>query len=301
MPAALSQTVNATPVESRAVSLPAADGTPLAGTLFEPTAPLAAHAPAIVIGGAAGVPSRYYARFATYLAELGHPTLTYDYRGIGRSRTGSLRGANIRMRDWCASDTPGAIDWAVRAYPNRPLHWLGHSLGGFATGLASNNTAIARQLSIATLSGYWRRLSSPERYRVRLLMGLLAPVVVRGVGYLPGWMMGGEDMPGAAFLEWTGWCMDPEFMFGDPTLTEVKYLEQFRAPIRFAQIEDDIWGTPAAVGHIASHFTANAERSIWTIRLADVGGRPIGHHGFFREQFRDTLWRAAYDWLVPGR
>jgi predicted alpha/beta hydrolase len=301
MPAALSRDTDARSVESRAVNFAAADGTPLAGTVFEPTQVTPSNAPLIIIGGAAGVPSRYYARFANYLADLGHPVLTYDYRGISLSRAGSLKGANIRMRDWCASDTPGAIDWAVRAYPGRPLHWLGHSLGGFATGLAHNNTRIARQLSIATLSGYWRLLSSPERYRVRFLMGLMAPVVVRAVGYLPGWMMGGEDMPGPAFLEWTGWCMDPRFMFGDPTLTEIKYLDQFRAPIRFAQIEDDIWGTPAAVGHIASHFTANAERSIWTIRLADVGGRPIGHHGFFREQFRDTLWRAAYEWLVPAR
>jgi predicted alpha/beta hydrolase len=300
MPATLSRNTDARLIESRAVNFAAADGTPLVGTVFEPTQSASGNASLIIIGGAAGVPSRFYARFANYLADLGHPVLSYDYRGIGLSRAGSLKGANIRMRDWCATDTPGAIDWATRAYPGRPLHWLGHSLGGFATGLAHNNAAIARQLSIATLSGYWRLLSSPERYRVRFLMGLVAPVVVRAVGYLPGWMMGGEDMPGPAFLEWAGWCMDPRFMFGDPTLTEVKYLDQFRAPIRFAQIEDDIWGTQAAVRHIASHFTANAERSIWTIRLADVGGKPIGHHGFFREQFRDTLWRQAYEWLVPG-
>ena len=32
-----------------------------------------ADAPLIVIGRGAGVPSRYYARFAAYLAERGHP------------------------------------------------------------------------------------------------------------------------------------------------------------------------------------------------------------------------------------
>lgn len=281
----------------RPLTIAAGDGTPLGATLFEPGTG-SADASLIVIGGAAGVPSRYYARFAKYLADHGHPALTFDYRDIGLSRRGSLTGSQTRMRDWCTSDTPGVIDWATRTYSGRPLHWLGHSLGGFATGLAYNNAAIARQLSIATLSGYWRLLSSPERYRVRILMGMAAPVAVRLVGYLPGWMMGGEDMPGPAFLEWTRWCMDPEFMFGDPTLTETEYLARFRAPIRFAQIEDDIWGTPTAVGHIASHFTGSVNRSTWTIRLADVGGRPVGHHGFFREQFRDTLWRAAYQWLV---
>jgi predicted alpha/beta hydrolase len=280
------------------VIVAAADGTPLGATLFEPATSMPADAPVIVIGSAAGVPSRYYARFAAWLADLGHPVVTFDYRDIGLSRRGSLQGSPTRMRDWCVSDTPGVIDWAVRTYPQRPLHWLGHSMGGFATGLAHNNTAIVRQLNIGTLSGYWRLLSSPERYRVRVMMGMVAPLVIRAVGYLPGWMMGGEDMPGPAFLEWTRWCLDPEFMFGDATLAEVAYLAQFRAPIRFAQIEDDIWGTPAAVEHIASHFTANAERTTWRIRLADAGTSRIGHHGFFREQFRPTLWPAAYQWLV---
>jgi predicted alpha/beta hydrolase len=283
---------------SSPLAITAADGIELAATLFEPAASMPADAPVIVIGCAAGVPSRYYERFAAYLADLGHPVLTFDYRDIGLSRRGSLQGSPTRMRDWCTIDTPAVIDWAARTYPNRPLHWIGHSLSGFATGLAHNNTAIARQLSVATLSGYWGLLSSPERYRVRVLMGMVAPVLVPAVGYFPGWLMGGEDMPGPAFLEWTRWCMHPEFIFGDPTLTETRYLAQFRAPIRFAQIEDDIWGTPPAVEALASHFTANAERSTWSIRLADGGGRPIGHHGFFREEFRTTLWPAAYAWLA---
>ena len=286
---------------SARLTIIASDGAELEATLFEPSRPAPADAPLIVIGGATGVPSRYYARFAAYLADLGHPVLTFDYRDIGLSRRGSLQGSPTRMRDWCATDTPAVIDWAIRSYPGRPLHWIGHSLGGFATGLAHNNTAIARQLSVATLSGYWRLMSSPERYRVRVLMGSVAPSVVRLAGYFPGWLMGGEDMPGPAFLEWTRWCMHPEFIFGDATLTETKYLAQFRAPIRFAQIEDDVWGTPAAVEHIASHFTANAERSIWSIRLADTGAKRIGHHGFFREQFRATLWPAAYAWLMDKR
>ena len=282
----------------RRLTIAASDGTLLGATLFEPSRPARAGAPLIVIGCAAGVPSRYYARFAVYLAARGHPVLTWDYRGMGLSRSGSLRGSTVRMRDWCTNDTTGVIDWATCTYAERPLHWLGHSLGGFATGLAHNNTRVARQLSIATLSGYWGRMANPERYRVRILMGSVAPIVVRLAGYFPGWLMGGEDMPGPAFLEWSRLCMDPEFIFGDPTLTEIQHLAQFRAPIRFAQIEDDAWGTPAAVAHMAGHFTGNVERSTWPIRLADAGGQRIGHLGFFRDQFRHTLWPAAYEWLV---
>jgi predicted alpha/beta hydrolase len=91
--------------------------------------------------------------------------------------------------------------------------------------------------------------------------------------------------------------MTPEFIFGDPTLTEVRHFATLHAPIRFAQIEDDVWGTPAAVGHMAAHFTANSERSIWQIRLADAKATRIGHLGFFRSEFRGTLWPLAAAWL----
>ena len=34
-------------------------------------------------------------------------------------------------------------------------------------------------------------------------------------------------------------------------------------------------------------------------RLAphDAGGTAIGHFGFFRKRFRDTLWQETADWL----
>jgi predicted alpha/beta hydrolase len=279
------------------VVIPAADGRLLAATLFEPRAPAGAQgAPTIVAGGTA-IARRYYARFAAYLAVRGRVALTFDYRDIAGSRSGSLRGSRVRMRDWCILDVPGALDWLAREYPGRPIHVVGHSLGGFATGLAPNNGLIARLLGIAALSGYWRNMASPERYRVRLLMGGLAPLAIAARGYFPGALIGGEDMPGPAFLEWRRWCMTPEFLFGDETLAERANFASFRAPVRFAQIEDDAWATPAAVEALACRFTGASERSLWTIRLADAGAARIAHHGFFRAEFRDTLWRPAADWL----
>src|SRR5262249_13390359 len=158
---------------------------------------------------------------ASYLALRRGPVLTFDYRGIGGSRSKAGAGVAARMRDWCILDVAAVIGWVQRQHPQRPLHWCGHSMGGFATGLAHNNGAIARQLNMASLSGSWRGMDGPERYRVRILMGGLAPPLVRLLGYFPGRLMGGEDMPGPAFLEWSRWCMTPDFIFGDPTLVEV--------------------------------------------------------------------------------
>ena len=281
----------------REVAIPAADGRLLAATLFEPSSPAGEQGAPTVIAGGTGIARRYYARFAAYLAERGRVALTFDYRDIAGSRSGPLKGSKVRMRDWCVLDVPGVLDWMARQYPGRPIHFVGHGLGGFATGLAPNNHRIARQLGIAALSGYWRNMAAPERYRVRLLMGGFAPLIIAARGYFPGALMGGEDMPGPAFLEWRRWCMTPEFLFADETLAERANFASLGAPMRFAQIEDDAWATPAAVEAMACRFTGAAERSLWTIRLADAGARRIGHHGFFRAELRDTLWRPAADWL----
>jgi predicted alpha/beta hydrolase len=285
-------------VGSRELTVPAEDGRELAATLFEPATPAVAHAPFAVVAPGAAVKRRYYARFAAYLAERGHPTLTFDYRDIGGSRQGSLAGSKVRMRDWCTRDVPGVLAWAARTYPEQPIHWLGHSMGGFATGLAHNNRLVARQLNIATLSGYWRRMSAPERYRVRVLMRLVGPPAVRLMGYFPGVLMGGEDMPGPAYMEWMGRCMDPEFLFGDATLSERRHVAELRAAIRFVQISDDIWGTEAAVGHMARQFTGSADCTLWRVTPADAGVKAIGHFGFFRPELRETLWKQAADWLL---
>jgi predicted alpha/beta hydrolase len=279
------------------LTIPADDGRPLAATLFMPPTGPAPTAPLTIIAGGTGIPRRYYARFAAWLAEQGRPAVVFDYRDTGGSRSGPLRGSQVRMRDWCILDVPGLVAWSARAHPERPLHWVGHSLGGFATGLAYNGHLVARQLNIGTLSGYWRHMAVPERYRVRVLMGAAAPLIIGVLGYFPGALIGGEDMPGPAFLEWRRWCMSPGFLFDDPVLPETANFTRLRAPVRFGQVEDDLWGTPAAVEAIAAHFTGSAERSFWRIRLANAGARRIGHHGFFRAEHRATLWPTALEWL----
>src|SRR5262249_53384692 len=155
------------------------DGRLLAATLFTPSGGADAAAPLTVVAGGVAIARRYFARFAAYLAERGRPTLIFDYRDIGGSRPGaddgsskgSLRRSTVRMRDWCILDVPGVIAWAACEHPGRPLHWVGHSMGGFATGLAHNGHLVARQLNVATMSGYWRNFAVPERYRVRVMMG----------------------------------------------------------------------------------------------------------------------------------
>jgi predicted alpha/beta hydrolase len=274
-------------------TFPAKDGFTLAATVFAP--PVAPRG-AVLINSATAVPRRIYRSFATYLASQGHTVLTYDYRGTGGSRPESLRGFNARMRDWAALDVCGAIDHMRSVWPKLPLAVVGHSIGGVAVGLAPNNNEVSRTLLVASQAGYWRLFHSPEKYRVYLMMRFIGSPIARLMGYMPGKLGIGEDLPRDVFLEWTDWVMRPRCFFDDTTLAALENFPRYRGPLRAICMLDDPWGTPPAVDLLCSGFTGTTPERI-NVHPRDVGARKIGHLGFFRSEHRDTLWRDAEKWL----
>ena len=283
---------------ARSTTIPATDGVPLVASLFLPPTEADGRAPLVVIAAGAAIPARFYRHFAARVAQRGSPAVTFDVRDMGASRAGAAARSTTRMRDWALKDIAGVIQWTREAFPQRPLHWVGHSMGGFATGLAHNGHLVARQLSVATLNGYWGRMAGLERYRVLSLMGGFAPFVIGMRGYMPGALMGGEDMPAPAFLEWRQWCLDPDFLFGDATLAERENFARFTAPNRFIQVSDDPWGTPESVGDMAQRFKASADCHVVQVTPQMAGASRIGHLGFFRPEMGNALWEPALDWLL---
>ena len=246
---------------------------------------------------ATAVPRRIYRGFATYLAERGFAALTYDYRGIAGSRPHSLKGFEARMRDWAALDVTAAIDHMRNVWPATTLTVVGHSFGGQAVGLAPNNDKISRALLVAAQAGYWRLFAAPERYRVYVMMRLVGVPVARALGYVPGRLGIGEDVPRGVFLEWTDWVRRPRYFFDDPTLTALENFPRFRGALRAVCMADDPWATPRAVDLLCSGFTGTMPKRV-TIHPRDGSAARIGHFGFFKPEHRDTLWRDAADWLA---
>ena len=117
---------------TRPLEIEARDGYRLGATLFVPDAP---NGRAASVHAATGVPQQYYGRFAAYLAERGFTVLTFDYRGIGRSRPATLKGFAARMRDWAELDGAAALDFLEREAGGAKLVAVGHSFGGQAFGL----------------------------------------------------------------------------------------------------------------------------------------------------------------------
>jgi len=212
-------------------------------------------------------------------------------------RYGKQYDFRVRMRDWAALDVAAAIDHMRTVWPKLPLAVVGHSFGGQAVGLAPNNGEISRALLVAAQAGYWRLFHSPEKYRVYLMLRLIGSPVARLVGYMPGRLGIGEDLPRDVFLEWTGWVMRPRYFFDDATLDALAHFPRYRGALRAICLTDDPWATAPAVDLLCSGFSGTRPERI-DVRPADAGVAKIGHFGFFRPEHRDTLWRDAAQWLA---
>jgi predicted alpha/beta hydrolase len=280
-------------VSGTAVEFPARDGFRLAGTMYRPATP---NRRAVLIQAATGVKQEYYGKFAAYLASRGFGALTFDYRGIGRSRPKSLRGFRARMRDWADKDIAGALDYLARASHGARIIGLGHSFGGQVFGLVPGNERYVAAMAVGSQSGYWGHWSGWGKVGMWLLTHVLLPGVSWTIGYVPArFLAQGEDLPGGVAAEWARWCRHPGYVVG--ALAAQQAYARFSAPVRVYAISDDPYAPPRAVEAFLA-FYPNAPRKLERVDAATFGGDSIGHFGFFRERFAETLWRDAADWLA---
>ncbi|MEV6300049.1 alpha/beta hydrolase [Actinoplanes sp. NPDC051861] len=276
------------------IQIPVEGGGVVAGTLWEPAGE--PHA-ALVIHPATATPERFYANFASFLAENGIATVTYDYRGTGGS--GSPRAhRHLGMRDWMEGDVPAVAGWAAERFPGVPHLAIGHSLGGHALSLGNGTAGLAGFLLLASHAGTVKAIPDrAERFRVRLMLHLLGPALGAALGYVPARRLGlGEDIPAAAMNQWGGWARLPRYFFDDPAMRASERAARVTQPVLALGFSDDPWATPAQIDMLTGHLTAaTVERRTYT--PADGGVARIGHHGFLRSGVRETLWPEVVTWL----
>jgi predicted alpha/beta hydrolase len=287
------------------VSLCPLDNFPLAGRLWtSPSGPSNGYV--ALVNAGAGIASRYYDRFAAFLAENGVPTLVYDYRGIGRSRPHSLRGFNASVEDWGSKDCAAAISWLQDHFPQAKILVVGHSIGGFVTGFVTNGALIDKMLLIGAHTGYWRDYSPGARPLMLLLWHVLMPAITSLLGYFPGKRLHLlEDLPKGVALEWAG-RLKPEFWWnlkradGMPDATRTQDLlarfAAIHASVLAVRFTDDPFATEAATKRLGELFVNTSVVRI-VLGPTEAGGQSIGHFGFFDSRFRSTLWPLVVEVL----
>ncbi|QTN21862.1 alpha/beta fold hydrolase [Rhizobacter sp. AJA081-3] len=274
-------------------TLAADDGTPLSVRFFEP-AEGEPQRGAVVIGGAMGVRQDYYRAFADWLAQQGYRVATFDYRGMGDSPplAGTLRGFRADLFDW-AADTDSVIEALAARSGDLPIYLIGHSLGAQLPGLLRHRDRLAGLLSIAAGSGYWRDNAPQLRRIVLYFWHVLVPVGTALFGYFPGQRIGKVgNLPKGVVMQWRKWCMHPRYHVGAEGAMVRERFAAARFPVVALSIADDELMTERGTQVLIDCY-ANAPRRIERITPADVQAKRIGHFGFFRDQFRATLWQRA--------
>ena len=275
---------------SQILELKVADGYALAASHFA-----APSEQFIVMAGATAVPRGFYKRFAEYAQGRGINVITTDYRGIGDSKRGSLKGFEMEYADWSRYDLAAAVDYASE----RGRVWLvGHSLGGHAIGQLPHPNELQAAYVCGTGAGWHGWMPRPERYRVWAMWNLLGPIMSRVYGYHPMSKFGmGEDLPMGVYRDWKKWCALPHYFFDDPEAQEItRKFSDVHIPIAAAVSTDDLWAPPSSRDAFFKGYSGTAVSRI-DLNPIDFGVDQVGHMGYFRAQVGVVLWPRILRWL----
>lgn len=282
-------------MRARQLTIPAIDGFELAATLFQPAdvPPQAL----VIFNSATGVPRRFYKRYAEFLAREGFAALIYDYRGIGESRPADIRSFSAVMSDWGNLDITGVLQWAAAQFASTPRVTIGHSVGGQMFGIAANNHTVSGMLLIGSQSGDWRLWPGITKYRLAFVYYAAIPALTHLFGYFPSSRVGmGEDLPPKIALQWAEIGRTKGYIRGAFGPEVADRFTNFRGRMLAYSFSDDWYAPKEAVDGLLGYYSS-AERSHRHVRPADLQTHAIGHFGFFRDQFRETLWRDTADWI----
>jgi predicted alpha/beta hydrolase len=279
---------------TREIRISTPDGFPLAGTLFEGRG----DAPLVLISGATAVPRGFYSAFAKALVEAGaRAVLIYDYRGVGGSKRPAGWRKRIDYKDWALVDMPAAAAALDAVAPGHEMVGLGQSFGGQALGICGIHDRFMRYAMVATMTGYHRLLDDRTAWARMNLIGVPVSLLFRDT---PRWLGIGEPMPSSCFRDWARWCRHPDYFFGDPDVPETARFASVAMPILAIGLSDDPWANPRAVAAFMKHYENAPIETRW-LSPGDAGGQQIGHLGFFRSRFAETLWPQFIAWLLEGK
>lgn len=290
---------NASSQEKHAVEIRCRDGVVLGGDLFRAATPRAIGT--AIVNPATGVLARYYHRYAAFLAEHGFDVVTYDYRGIGRSRPARLRGCGYRWRDWGELDFAAVLRFARDRAHGKPVIVVGHSIGGFLPGLADNARDIDRMLTVGAQYAWWLDYVAHRRLGLFLKWHVAMPALTLACGYFPGRRLGWlEDLPAGVAHEWS--FRGPRFERSHPRAERQSALARMAAvaaPILAVAVADDEFGTAPAIRRTLRYY-GNADRTAVMLRPADYSRQSIGHFSLFHDSHASGFWIDSLRWLRDG-
>jgi predicted alpha/beta hydrolase len=228
------------------------------------------------------------------LAQQGHVVMTFDLRGIGASLAPGQHLRNVRgnMLTWAQQDFSAAVHTLSEQQGQAQVTVIGHSLGAHhpAMTLPGTQARIAKVLSVAAGSGYWRDWAAPSRRLAPLMLHLAVPLLTPLFGYFPGKRLGMVgDLPGDVMRQLTRWYRHPQFAWGAEPDLLLPALSNARFPVHAISFADDEAMTLECTRKLLAALP-NAASTLEVITPQAMGTQRIGHLGAFRKDQAAMLW-----------
>lgn len=277
--------------QAEKINITCADGVQLAAVLCAPPQARAA----VMLSGGTGYKKEFYLPIAHYLAEHGLATIIYDYRGTCESRVADMRHCDFSFLDYGQKDMPAVLNFLDTRYPDLPKLILGHSVGGQQVGFMPNVHQVKGLVAVATSVGYLPYMPWAYRLKSYYFFYLFTPISILLKGYVATKRFKiMEDLPRKVVTQWRAWCSKPNYFF-DPQFygksVPLGFFAQMPFPIHVFWASDDPISNARSVSTFWKQVKSEAGLSFQTLRPEDWNTQKIDHHGMFKAQFKDSIWR----------
>ena len=90
--------------------------------------------------------------------------------------------------------------------------------------------------------------------------------------------------------QWRRWCLNRDYAVGVGGEPVRQQFAAVKTPIVSFSFTDDEFMSEKTTASIHNFFI-NAQRKITRLSPSDIGAKRIGHFGFFRHRFCNSLWQ----------
>ena len=244
----------------------------------------------ILICPATGITTNFYHSFAVWLAEQGHPVMSFDFRGIGGSLYGKLKDSKASIQDWGQLDIPAMIDALIKKTGAEQIKMIGHSAGGQLLGIVPNHDKVSRLVSIAGSTGHVKDLKGRTKLLAPVMFNLIFPIARYTIGYGPTSKIGmGEDLPKDVAKQWAQFCSKPGYVanaIGKTIFDD--YHAEVKTPITVLRASDDEIASEANVKDLLRLYP-NTPTNIIEVKPSEYNHSSIGHMMMFKKSHQN-IW-----------
>ncbi len=242
-----------------------------------------------------GVKAKFYHPLAENLAKAKVMAITADLRGIGLSSIRPSAQTDFGYLE-LIEDLKIITDAVKSSFPNRPVYFLGHSLGGQAASLAmAKYPNLAKGLILAAANSvFYKGWSGRQRYLTLMAVSLF-PLISKVVGYFPGHKIGfGGKGAKTVMIDWGYVGKNGKYKLQGDAFDYEAALKKMTTPILAIYMEGDWMSPKKAMAYLYEKFNTAAPVSHFTLTTESVG-KKLNHFNWVKNS--DSLVEEIINWL----